>query len=92
MADELMNPRGIWRHEGKPIAPRMGDLNGKALGLLDNSKQNADLFLDQVLGILGKEISFGEILRIKKAVGSVPASFSPGFLDRCQVVINAFGD
>ena len=92
MADELMNPRGIWRYEEKPIAPRIGDLNGKALGLLDNSKQNADLFLDQVLGILGKAISFREILRIKKPAGSLPASFPPEFLNRCQVVINAFGD
>jgi hypothetical protein len=92
MAEELMNPRGIWRYEEKNIAARMGDLNGKVLGLLDNSKQNADLFLDQVLGILGKEISFGEVLRIKKPAGSVPASFPPGFLERCQVVINAFGD
>ena len=92
MADELMNPRGIWRYEQKPIAARIGDLNGKTLGLLDNSKQNADLFLDQVLGMLGKKISFGEILRIKKPAGSVPASFSPGFLNRCQLVINAFGD
>lgn len=92
MADELMNPRGIWRYEEKPIAPRIGDLNGKTLGLLDNSKQNADLFLDQILGMLTKTISFGEILRLKKAAGSVPASFSPGFLNRCQMVINAFGD
>ena len=92
MADELMNPRGIWRYEERPIAPRAGDLNGKILGLLDNSKQNADLFLDQILEILGKTISFGEILRIKKPAGSVPASFPPGFLNRCQIVINAFGD
>lgn len=92
MADELMNPRGIARYDRKRIAPRVKTLNGGVIGLLDNSKNNADQFLDHVLEILRREYSFADVLRIRKKAGSVPASFSADFLARCQFVVNAFGD
>ncbi len=92
MADQLMNPRGISRYEDKPIAGRLSDLDKKVLGLVDNSKQNADVFLEHVLKVLSETYGFADILRIKKASGSVPAPLSPEFFERCHLVINAFGD
>ena len=92
MVDELMNPRGVCRYEENSIAPRPRDLKNKVLGLVDNSKQNADLFLDHILEALRGTYVFADILRVKKASGSVPAVFTPEFLDRCDLVINAFGD
>ena len=92
MADELMSPRGVYRYEEKPIARRLSDLGGKVLGLVDNSKQNADLFLDRVLEILSRTHAWKDVLRIKKSSGSVPASFTPEFFERCDLAINAFGD
>jgi len=92
MVDELMNPIGICRYEKKPIAPRLGDLKNKVLGLVDNSKSNADLFLNQVQEVLCQSYVFADILRIKKSAGSVPASFAKEFFERCHLVINAFGD
>ena len=92
MADELMNPRGIFRYEDKPIARRWSDLNNKVLGLVDNSKQNADVFLEHVLKVLSETYAFTDILRVKKASGSVPALFTPEFFERCNLAINALGD
>ena len=92
VADELMSPRGIYRYEERPIARRLVDLSGKVLGLVDNSKQNADLFLDRVLEILSRSYAWKDVLRIKKPSGSVPATFPPEFFQRCDLAINAFGD
>lgn len=92
MADELMSPRGVYRYEEKPLARRLTELSGKVLGLVDNSKQNADLFLDRVFEALSRTYAWKDVLRIKKPSGSVPASFTPEFFERCDLVINAFGD
>ena len=92
MADELMNPRGVYRYEEKPIAPRLKEMGNKVLGLVDSSKQNADLFLDRVLEVLNRTYAWRDVLRIKKAAGSVPAPFTPEFFDRCDLVINAVAD
>ena len=92
MVGELMNPIGICRYEKNPIAPRLSDLKNKVIGLVDNSKSNADLFLNQVQEVLGQTYIFADILHIKKSAGSVPAPFTKEFFERCDLVINAFGD
>ena len=46
-ADDLLSPLG--RSPGRPawpLARRLAGLEGKRIGLLDNSKQNAGRFLD----------------------------------------------
>jgi hypothetical protein len=92
LADELMNPRGIARYKRKAIAPRVKDLNGGVIGLLDDSKDNANVFLDHVLKVLKKDFAFTDVLWIRKKSGSVPALFNEEFLNRCRFVVNAFGD
>lgn len=87
-----MNPRGIVRYERKAIAPRVRNLSGGVIGLLDSSKNNADVFLDHVLNLLKKDFAFADVLRIRKKAGSVPAVFNQEFLTRCHFVINAFSD
>jgi len=92
MADELMNPRGVYRYEEKPIARRPGDLRNKVLGLVDSSKQNSDLFLERVLEALNRTHSWKEVLRVKKSAGSVPSPFTPEFFERCDLAINGVAD
>ena len=87
-----MNPQGITRRERKAIAPRVKNLNGGVIGLLDNSKNNADIFLEHVLKVLKKDFAFADVLRIRKKAGLVPAVFNQEFLARCRFVVNAFGD
>jgi len=43
MAQILINPRGAFRREVNPIAPRPKSLDNKVLGLVENSKDNADI-------------------------------------------------
>ncbi len=92
MAEILMNPRGIYHYIKKPIARRGGPLKNRVLGIVDNSKPNADLFLNEVLGVLNKDYTWGEVLRLKKTSGAVPAPLTPEFFHRCDWVINGVGD
>ena len=92
MPQELINPRGVFKHEENPIAPRLSDLNGKILGLLDNGKDNADLFLDCVEALVTKKYSISKVLRIKKLDGSAAAPLTQEFYDSCNFIINAIGD
>ena len=45
MSQYLLNPRGRFNFESNPIAPRPSALEKKVLGLVDNSKVNADRYL-----------------------------------------------
>ena len=92
MAIELLNPRGVSQRPQNPIASRLDTLDDKILGLIDNSKDNADLFLDAVVELLKKTYRIPETLRLQKSAGSLPVSFTREFFDKCDYVINAFGD
>ena len=92
MPVELLNPRGISHSPQNPIASRLESLDNKVLGLVDNSKDNADLFLNAVAEIIGKTVNIPEILKLQKSIGSVPAPFTQEFFEKCDYVINAFGD
>ncbi len=92
MNQQLLNPRGTFRLEENPIAPRLDSLNNKVLGLVDSSKANADVFLNRIQELLSEIYSFPEILRTRKSNGSVPSPFTKEFFDKCDFAINAFGD
>ena len=92
MTQALLNPRGPYHHEENPIAPRLADLNQKVLGLIDNGKDNADIFLDYVQALIGQKYGISNIHRIIKLDGSAPAPLTEEFFDTCDFVINAFGD
>lgn len=89
----LMNPVGCNRVERHPIAPRLSTLSGKKIGLLDNTKKNADLLLKAVGEILLREFAVAEVIYRRK-VSSSPGA-SEAMLDAlagCDAVVNAYGD
>jgi hypothetical protein len=92
MPQQLLNPRGIFRVEENPIAPRLTDLNHKVLGLVDSSKPNAIIFLNRIQELISKKYIVSEIFRTKKANAGIPTSFTQEFFDRCDFAVNAFAD
>ena len=54
------------------LAPRPADLRGKRLGLLDNSKTNADVILRAIADILNEKYEFAEIFYARKHSSSLP--------------------
>ena len=92
MTQTLINPRGIFQRANNPIAPRRDSLDHKVLGIVDNGKVNADLFLDAIVKRLSETYTITKVIKILKAKVGTPAVFSEAFLRECDVAVNAFGD
>ena len=78
------------------IAPHVSDLNGKAIGFLDNAKANANIFLARVEELLSQRFNFAEIIRVSKGtIGGAfayPTDLSEKLSAKCDVVVNGVGD
>lgn len=75
-------------------APRLGTLNGKRAGFLDNRKTNADLLLDELRDLLSQRFELASETTLRKFIYSREAT--PAELDRlaeqCDFVVTAVGD
>jgi hypothetical protein len=74
-------------------APRLTDLRGKRLGLVDNSKLNADLFLGRLAEILTSRFGANVVHKIRKYAPKdhlTKADFSK--LSECDAIVLCFGD
>jgi len=74
-------------------AARLTCLEGRTIGLLDNSKFRVRELLDQVEEILRTRFGVAQVLRFRKPDASRPAS--PELLmtmQRCEAIIAAVGD
>ena len=74
-------------------AARLTSLEGRTIGLLDNSKFRVRELLDQVEEILRTRFGVAQVLRFRKPDASRPAS--PELLttmQRCEAIIAAVGD
>jgi hypothetical protein len=72
---------------------RLVSLEGRTIGLLDNSKFHVRELLDHVEAILRTRYGVAEVLRWRKPDASRPAP--PALLadmQRCEAVISAVGD
>lgn len=58
---EVFDPRGELRFENAPVAARKGALKGLRLGILDNSKWNANKILRGAAAALGEDVEFAQV-------------------------------
>lgn len=92
MSRMLFNPRGVYRREENPIAPRPHSLHRKVLGIVDNGKVNADLLLDHIEKRLRRAFDIAKVIVIRKSGVGTPASFTSEFLQACDFAVNGLGD
>lgn len=76
------------------ISPRPSGLHGKRLGLLDNTKANAEVILRKIADILDAKYEFSEIYYTKKHSSNLPPK--PEVLSNlhryADIVIAGIGD
>lgn len=76
------------------LAPRLQDLRGKRLGLLNNSKSGSEAILRGIADILDREFAWAEVFHITKHSASLPPK--PEVVEalhrRADVVITGVGD
>ncbi len=88
------DPRGIVRAEPVTPAPRVGKLDGLRLGVLDNTKWNANRLLRKTAARVGQEFAFAAVNYYRKESFSKEAD--PTLIDRIaaenDIVLTAIGD
>jgi hypothetical protein len=93
----ILDPTGLTERpaaEGLTLAPRPADLTGVKVGLLENGKQNAKRFLEDVATVLRDRYGAGDAQLRRKEIFSQPA---PGELveelsSLSDVVVIGIGD
>lgn len=94
--DELpvYDPRGVVAAEARPLAPRVAALAGLRLGVLDNTKWNANKLLRRMSATLERDHGFASVRYLRKESFSKVAA--PAVIDElaanCEVVLTAIGD
>ena len=97
MPSAILDPTGLSERpaaEGLTLAPRRTDLSGVKIGLLENGKQNARRFLEDVADVLRERYGAGEVQLRRKEIFSQPAP--PELVDELSsesdVVVIGIGD
>ena len=81
--------------EGKlqdTLARRQATLDGKVVGLLDNTKDLADILLDEVKALLEKDFPKAEFRYFRKESVSGAAPELMESVAACDTVVTAVGD
>jgi hypothetical protein len=88
------DPRGVVETEPLALAPRAGGLDGLRLGVLDNTKWNANRLLRKTVARLQEEVSFAAVNYYRKESFSKdadPALIATIAADN-DIVLTAIGD
>lgn len=90
----LLDPTAQPHDDEKPLAPRYTDLHGKRIGILDNTKSNADVLMKQMAEILCRQYGASDIVHRRKAHAAIGAT--EALLDElassCDLVLLGSGD
>jgi hypothetical protein len=90
----VFDPRGVVEAETLAPAPRAGDLNGLRLGILDNTKWNANRLLRKTVALLGEQATFANVNYYRKESFSKDAD--PALIATIaaenDIVLTAIGD
>lgn len=90
----VLNPTSAALPADVKIAQRPESLNGKVLGLLDNSKLNAAELLEHIGDLLADRYEFATVIKASKPTASrpCPQETVQDLASRCDVIITSSGD
>jgi hypothetical protein len=92
----VLNPEGKARSSGTSVEslPRFADLRGKVLGLLDNSKPNADKLEERFAELLKEHCGISNVIRRRKitAQQGAPARYLDELAAQADFVLSGLGD
>ena len=91
---ELLSPAAVVAENAVPLAKRVPTLEGRVVGLLNNSKSGTRPFLDRVEELLQSEHGVSRIIRYDKKAAALPApdEILEAAIRECDVVINGIAD
>jgi hypothetical protein len=91
---ELLSPAAVVAPDAVPLAKRIPTLEGRVVGLLNNSKAGTRPFLDRVEELLQREHGVARVIRYDKKAAALPApdELIEAAIRECDVVINGVAD
>ena len=91
---EVLSPAAVRTGNAVPLATRVPTLEGRVVGLLNNSKSGTRPFLDRVEELLQREHGVSRIIRYDKQAAAlpVPDEMLEAATRECDVVINGIAD
>lgn len=97
MSNAILDPTGLTQTAagtGLTLAPRRDDISGATVVLLENGKQNARLFLEDVGTLLRSQHGVGEVKIHRKEVFSTaePPEVIDAISAECDAVVMGVGD
>ena len=97
MTSAIRDPTGLTGKTtivGLTLAPRRAEIKGARVGLLENGKQNASLFLREVAGILRERYGAGEarLRRKENFAAPAPAELIDTLSAESDLVVIGIGD
>ena len=97
MTNAILDPTGLTGKNtkvGLTLAPRRAELSGARVGLLENGKQNASLFLHEVAEILRERYGAGEarLRRKENFAQPAPAELIDQLSAEADLVVIGIGD
>ncbi len=89
---DVLSPTGVAREEARRLAPRPATLRGARIGVLDNSKPNADVLLGRVAERLAVETGAASIARWRKPGSARAATCLDEVAAAADVVLTGSAD
>jgi len=91
---EVLSPAAVVAGNTVPLAKRIPAIDGRVVGLLNNSKSGTGPFLDRVAELLQRELRVSRIVRYDKKAAALPApdEMIEAAARECDVVINGIAD
>jgi len=92
----VLSPEGKARTSAASVAalPRFADLSGKTIGLLDNSKPNADKLEERFAELLKERLGVAKVIARRKitAQAGAPREFLDELAAEADFVLSGLGD
>ncbi len=91
---EVLDPVGVNKAVQLKPSPRVADLNGRVIGLLDNSKPNFNLILERVEELLDQRFKVAQFVKRRKRWNSAGATSDmiQEMAEKCDLIVNGLGD
>lgn len=90
----VLHPAAEDRVRTHRLAPRLPGLEGTTIGLIDNHKRNADVYLEELGRVLKEEYGASRVVTYRKTSQSMPTpdDILDGLAAECDAVIHAVAD
>jgi predicted 3-demethylubiquinone-9 3-methyltransferase (glyoxalase superfamily) len=80
--------------EKQSLAPRLAQLQGTTVGLIDNHKRNSDVYLEELGSLLKDRYGVSRVITYRKISQSMPtpADVMDSLATECDAIVHAVAD